>query len=314
MQRLIFGAAILLVIQIGLAITLISNKRTLEAFTPLAKLVEFSPETINRLTIEGDGKTLEIKKQGSVWILPDTFSVPADTIQVLTLLDKLAGLSQGLAVATSKEAARRFRVSEDAFERHLILKNNDKIITDLYVGSSPGLKKVYVRRSDRDEIFTVALSTFELETTSNKWIDKSLAQVKEKTIKNVKFAKYSLTKQGDGWQLDALATGQQTNAKEVQSLVDKVSGLVIRDVVDGKEIAELFDKDPVFQYTLMLDDGTSIVYVFVKPETGNYVLKRSDQNFFLEIDSLAVDNLKDFSREKLITEAVQENTEKVSIE
>ena len=79
MQRLIFVAAILLVIQIGLAITLISNNRTLEAFTPQAKLVEFAPETINTLTIEGDGKTLEIKKQGSVWILPDTFLIRVKT-------------------------------------------------------------------------------------------------------------------------------------------------------------------------------------------------------------------------------------------
>lgn len=309
MQKVIIAASVLLIIQIGLTVALNVNTRTMEAFVPQQKLLEFEPDLVNRVSIEGEDGVLFLQKQESSWLLPEVFSVPADTNQVSTLLDKLAEFKQGLAVATSREAANRFKVSEELFERHLVLSSDDKIVADLYVGTSPGFRQVHVRRAGRDEIVTVALSTFELEATADKWLDKNLVQVKVDDLKVLEFREFSVEKQEGGWQLAGLGPGQQTNTDEVQSLLNKVSGLVAEDVVDPEKGDQLFAGDPVLEFTVTLQDNSTIDYLFAQPEEDTYVLKRSDREFLFKVSSWVVDDLKKLTRDKLLTAPVAQEGE-----
>lgn len=88
-----------------------------------------------------------LEKSATGWILPETFSEPADAEQVDKLLEKLATVKQGLAVATTEGAPKRFKTAEDAFERHLVIKEGDNTVGDFYLGSSAGFRHSHVRKA-----------------------------------------------------------------------------------------------------------------------------------------------------------------------
>lgn len=304
MQKVIIAAAVLLIVQIGLTVALNVNKRSMDAFIPQSNLLEFEVDLVNSVSIQGEEGGLLLEKKDSEWSLPEVYGVPADTTQISTLLDKLADLNQGLAVATSKEAAKRFRVGEEVFERHLVLKQDDKVVADLYVGTSPGFKQAHVRKAGQDEIITVALSTFELEPSAEKWLEKSLGQVKKEEVKALTFQDFKLSLEGEKWELDDLADGEELSSEEVKSLLNKVSDITVQGVLDPKEATRFLESDQVLKFTVIMKDESTIDYIFAKSETDHFVFNRSDREFYFKVSSWVVDDLTALDRKKLLKNTV----------
>jgi len=303
MQKMIIAAIVLLLAQIGLSVALNLGNKGINEGTPDSLFLSFKPEEVHSLEITGgEGKSLVIKKDTEGWLLPAHFSAPVDKSKVTALLDKLAGAKQGFVVATSDEAAKRFKVDSKGFERHVVFTGEGKPLADFYVGTSPIFRQVHARRADNTQIVTIPLSTFELDNTVDKWLDKSLATIKDEDLVGLTIGDLHLKKSDDGWQLDGLKDGEKLNSKEVDTLVTKVRGLSVLDVFDPAEVADSLT-DPVFRFTTVQKGNKEVEYRFAKAKDNFYVLKMSNRNMYFKVLALPVETIKLASREKLVEKA-----------
>lgn len=301
MQRTIIAAAALLLMQIALAVALNMTGSQSREVSPASPLFGFVPDAATALEIAGpSGERLTIRKSDTGWTLPEAFDAPASGDQVNGLLAKLADLKQGLAVATSEEAAKRFKVTETGFERHMVVKKGDETVADFYVGTSPGFRQVHARKAGAQEIVTVALNTFDLETAADKWLDKNLFRLKQEEMGDLVFSDFTLQKKDQTWQLADLEEGKETAKEAVDDLVNGVSGLTIQEVMNPQEAAALFAGEPALSFTVNLKNGTRLEYRFAKPEADYFVVKRSDRELYGKVHTIQVENLRKYTKEKLI--------------
>lgn len=301
MYRMITMAAVLLAIQIGLAVALYFGGSEKATVTPDTPLLGVQAKAITGLEItEPEKDRIVVQKSDTGWILPEAFGAPANGEQVMALLTRLAGLKQGLAVATSPAAAKRFKVAADLFERHVVVKEGDRVVGDFYVGTSPGFRRIHARRADREEIVTIALSTFELPTAADQWLDKNVLRIKEDEIGEISFADFTLRKIDKNWQLKGLAEGRETDAKAAQDLVDKVTGVTVQAVIKAEEVAPLFSATPALHYTVTRKDGGTTTFTFVKAEKDSYVVKQGGDDHYYKVHTLQVENLLKTTGETLV--------------
>lgn len=304
MKRTITVAAALLVMQIALAVALnITGGRSADV-SPAAPLFSFAPEAATTLEIAGPaGEKLTITKTDAGWILPARFNAPASADQVSSLLGKLAGLKQGLAVATSEEAAKRFKVAETGFERHVLVKKGEETLADLYVGTSPAFRQIHARKAGAREIFTAALNTFELEPAADKWLDKNVLRLGKEEMAELVFPDFTLQQKDKAWQLADVEQGKETAKEAADELVNTVGNLTIQDVMDPGEAAKLFGGEAALSFTVKLKNGTGLDYRFVQQDKDNFLVKRSDRELYGKVHAIQVENLKKYSKEKLLKQA-----------
>ena len=305
MKKWIYTGSALLIFQCILAVFLFSNARDFSTFTPQAKLLHFSPDEVDTILIaaEGGKKVTLSKVNGTAWVLPESFKAPADESKVDTLLRKLADLKQGLPVVTTKGAAKRFKVGDDNFERHVILKKGEQVVADFYLGTSPSFKKVNARVHDQLEVVSIPLSTYELEADADPWVDRGLAKTDKEKINSLSMPDITLTRQDKSWQLAGLTDKEKLKKDAVDKLIDDVSDLTVQGVLDPVANAGLFKANPALTFTLTLSDGSKITDVFAKPEKKSYyVMKRPGYDFLLKINTNSVDKIRKFGRNSLVTD------------
>ncbi len=303
MQKMIITAMVVLLAQVGLSLAFYMGAKDRNAGTPDTLFLTFSPDEVQTLAItngEGKGVVLEKKKDG--WIVPAHFSAPVNLNKVTSLLDKLAGIKQGFVVATSKEAAQRFKVDSKSFENHVVLKGVDKPLADFYVGTSPAFRQVHARREGSDDIVAIPLSSFELESTADKWLDTSVAMIKEDELTGLTFDQFNLKKADKDWQLEGIKADEKLNGKEVDTLVSNARNLIVQDVLDPAKVAGSFDK-PTFHFTAVKKAGKKVDYLFAKGEKDSYVLKMSDRDLYLKVHAIPVEAMQKVTRDKLVEAA-----------
>jgi len=301
MKKWIVVLSLLLVAQLGLAFTLGLTGERYSAFEPKEKLLAFEAQAVDGLHIESAEAKLLLSKREGRWVLPESGDFPADQGAVKRLLDKLAALQKGWPLATTTGAARHFKVTDDAFERKLTLLSGEKTEATLYVGTSPGFRKVHVRPADGDEVYAVAFNTWEANPKADDWIDKEILKLDEKRVKRIEMPGFILQREGESLQLSDLAEQEQSNGEAVRKLVDRLAGLRIDSLLGREAKPEFQQENPVLEIKLTRDDDELLSYRFSKPETGGYyVLKRSDLDTYFKVAEFAVNPLKEETREKLV--------------
>jgi hypothetical protein len=291
-----------LVAQLVLALSVNLADQDYGAFEAKEQLLTFEKQKVDRLLIEDDKAGVTLKSSAGQWVLPDEGDFPAAQKRVDELLDKLASLEKGWAVATTSGASRRFKVMEDVYERKLTLFSGDEVATRLYVGTSPGFRKVHLRPDDEEAVFVAELNTWEMDAKADGWIDKDALKLDEADLEQVEIAgKLTLRNQQGDPQLVGLKEQESTNVEEARMLVSKLSGLRIQSLKSEEESAAFKPKDPAVDVEVKLKGGKQLSYQFFEVEDmPHYLLKRSDWDHYFEVASHLVDPLKDASREKLV--------------
>lgn len=303
MKKMITAAMVLLLAQIGLTLLFNLSNKDIGTGAPDTPFLTFSPDAVQSLEIaNGEGKSVVLKKDKDGWVVPAHFSAPVDRNKVKELLDKLAEMKQGFVVATSAEAAKRFKVDSEGFENHVVLRGAEKPLTEFYVGTSPAFRQVHARRGDSAEIVTIPLSGFDLETAADKWLDTSLATLKDEDIVGLTFDAFKLKKADNGWQLEDLKEDEKINREEVDAVVTKARGVVVQDVLDPAKSSNLIAR-PAFRFTAVRKDGRQVEYLFAKGEDDFYVLKMSDRDLYFKVHTLSVEALQKATREKLVVDS-----------
>ena len=163
------------------------------------QLVQTETDALQRLEIAGDDESVALVRKDGQWQLPDLHDLPVNSDKLDTLLTKLASLKGNWPVATSNSARERFEVAEDKFRKHLKLFTGEENTPtlELYLGTSPGFRKVHVRRADDDAIYAVELNSFDLPAEADTWLDKSLLAAG--SIQRIQGPDYKLERGDDGW-------------------------------------------------------------------------------------------------------------------
>ncbi|MDK9708079.1 MAG: DUF4340 domain-containing protein [Desulforhopalus sp.] len=304
MYRTIQIATALLLVQLGLVVALQFAGTGKDQPAANVPLLGFAPEAVTSLTITGpENDRVLLQKSGNGWVLPEYFNAPASASQVSAVLARLAGLKQGIAVATTAGAGKRFKVADDLFQRHVVIKAGESVVGDLYAGTSPGFRQIHVRKAGSENVVAVELSTFELETKALQWLDKNMFTVKEEDIEALAIADLVLEKKDAAWQLAGLSEGETTDAKAAADLLAKVAGLTVQAVVDPQAAKALFGGPPALQFTITRKGGGKAEYRLAKAEGDYYVLKHSERDLYCKVHSLPVDSLQKVNRDSLISRA-----------
>uniref|UniRef100_UPI004055B19E DUF4340 domain-containing protein n=1 Tax=Candidatus Electrothrix sp. TaxID=2170559 RepID=UPI004055B19E len=312
-RAIIFAAAALLLLQIGLTVAVHQQEASnLESTSPDSAFLSFAPDSITSVVIKGaEQKELVLQKNDKGWIMPNAFSAPASQHQVENLLQKLADARQGLAVATSKGAAKRFKTAEDNFERHVILKKGDAVAGDFYLGTSAGMRNSHARKTDQKAVVSIPVGSHEVDVDADSWLDRTLADLDKDELKSVVLDDIFLTRKAkkdedkeedkkEIWVLEGAST-EDINQDAVDSLLNKITAISVQSVLDPVKSAELLKKEPAIQFTVTRQDDSTVSYAFAKNDEDDYfVLKMSDNDLYFKVGKWLVEDLTQAKREKLL--------------
>ncbi len=307
MKKWIFVLSGLLAAQLVLAMILSLTGEDYGTFQPEEKLLSFNKQAVSGLQIVDSTDSMEIEKQEDKWLLPSSGNFPASQRKVEQLLDTLAALEKGWPVARTRGAAQRFAVDKEQFERKLILVSDDESQTTLYVGSSPGFRKVYVRPGDKDEIFTVDFNIWEANAKTEDWIDTDILALDQSSVQRIEMPGITMQRQDGTLQVMNLDENEQTNVDEGSVLLGKLTGLRIQSLLGTEMEPEYRQDEPALEIRMTTEGGEVLDYRFSKPQDASYyVLKRSDLDFYFEVAEYTVDPVREATREKLVQPRTKE--------
>lgn len=280
MSKTIQYLALALIVQLLILATVLFSKNQ-GTQTEGGLLLEFAPDAIDSLII-GDGTgELEIKKQNGGWYLPAYGELPVKSEKVTEILDELAKLQVAWPVASTEEAAKRFEVSLENAQKSLKLKSGDEIVGKLYLGTSPGFRKVHARVSEDDNVYAVEFSQYRVSTKGEDWFDKNLLGF-DAQVSSLKVGSTQINKTDSGWNVSGLEADKTDNG-EVETWLKNLSSLQVSKLITGNDRDKLLVLDPSLEIQVE-GEGKALAYKLWNKD-DKYYIKRSDKDQLFEIAS-----------------------------
>jgi RNase P/RNase MRP subunit p29 len=238
-------------------------------------------DTVTELTLAEKDKTLVLKKNGAHWEMqPNGETLKVDGNRISQLLADLKAIKASWPVATTADAAERFELSDNHFQRRLLLKGSTGEKT-VYLGTTPSFRKVHLRMSGEDNIFAVALAVNDVSANASDWLDKNQLAV-EGNISNVKTAAWQLQKNQDAWtQLNAGdgSTMPTPDAAKVSIWLGNWQNLQVSSLVQDE--TAYHDLAATATVSLLANDKETVFRYFDKD--GKHVVRRDQQKTLFEI-------------------------------
>jgi hypothetical protein len=323
MEKTIRILTIVLVAQLLLAAGMSFTGPNLAAAHPDTPLLTLGDQPVDHVTIEGpEGARVVLAKQDQGWVLPDAGNFPADRVQVDTLLSRLEGLQRGLPVATSAGALKRFKVSDESFERRVTLAHGDDTLATLYLGSAPDMHHVNARTGRDDAVYTVDFAAYEAPDKASDWEDKAILQLPQDALETIEVAGLMLHRTpaapadkaagGEGipaapatWQIDSLGAGEVVNQAGATDLAGKLAQLRIGAVLGTEAKPEYGLDKPALTLSVTRTGGTRLVYQLGPTGKEGYaVLKSSARPEYFRLPGYTAEALsKAASRAQLVQAA-----------
>jgi hypothetical protein len=291
-----------LLAQLALALVLWFAGSGNASFKPTEPLVAFDAAKIDAIAIDETGaNSVALAKRDGAWIIPTMADFPADGAKVSALLAKLAALKKGWPIATTSEAATRFKVSEDSHERRIVLKSGGRQIAELLLGTAPTFRQIHARNADGSGIYSVAFANYDAGTRSEDWMKRDFLSLPEDKIASISIGDVTLERKDGKFVLPNLAEGQKPKETEIGKLAGAAMHPVF-DAVQGKG-AEALAKlnEPDIQVSIKRDDGTVVVYKYKKEaEGGAYLFASSAHDFLFRVAESSIEPIVKAKREALI--------------
>lgn len=280
---------ILLIVQLALAIAIYTYRSNAQPEVEAKPLAEFNIENVDKWVISDANSQVTLVKSVDSWQLPDLHQLPVDEQKLDGLVEKLKGTKLTWPVATTESSHERFEVAENKFQRRLEFFEGDKKAGEIFLGTSPGFKKVHVRRAGDKDIYAVELSSFELASVTKDWLDTSLLTVKQPV--HIRAADYQVQQNGDAWGFVDDADTKVDNAK-VASIVNAIAGFTVQEVAATKPEGE--------QTSLMVKTAVAEwQYDFIKSGEDHYV-KRNDRDQYFKISATDYERIVQPKKQDLV--------------
>jgi Domain of unknown function (DUF4340) len=266
MKKLTLILSSILAVQVLLAIILLTHKSDSGAFHSDKFLLDLKQEAFNSVSIEQKGKApLTMKNDKGQWQLPGYFNVPVETSKHENFSRKLLALKTGWPVASTEEAAERFQVNKDKFERKIVFLKDGKPLKTLYLGTSPGFKKIHARVDGQNDIQAIDFSAFVASVTPEDWMQQDLIKIDPTQFSQIKGKDYSLVKSDKDWAVEGLQNNQTSNLAEIKAFVVKLASLSYSGISGVEDKPEYHLNAPELALTLK-KQAEEILYQFGKQE------------------------------------------------
>lgn len=297
----------LLLLQLLIAAGLFWNSQQQQQQGLQQPLLSFEQSQVDRVVLADGDTTATLSRVDGNWQLPQMQQLPADSDKLDDLLSKLNALNAGWPVATTASGRERFEVAEDNFQRRLQLYRGDTALGELFVGTSPGFRKVHARRPGDDEIYSVALNSYELPVTDEAWLDKTLLSATG--VDSIKGPDYALHKKEESWGFvtaapEAEQASPKLNVEKAQQLASAVAGLRVDGVADSPP----GEATPI---TLeVAGAGGRWTYQFMQAD-DNYYVRRDDLEAIFTISQFDYERITEIGMPQLALEDAQPEGEEV---
>ncbi len=260
--------AVLLILQVLIAAGLFLGGKTDEPEAAQRSLMTIETAEIDGIIISDSAEnTVTLKKTGTAWQLPDYYNLPVEDGKVESIIEKLKTGRTGWPVARTTAAQNRFEVADEKYQRHVRFLKGKTDLAALYIGTSPGFRKVHVRKSKDDEIYAVVLNTFDFPAQAKAWFDKNLAQPKG-PIGTIEGPDFHIVKKDDQW---VFKTGEaKVNQDAFRKLLNALRNLRV-SAAAADEITV-----PAETYRLkVIAKGKNLDYQFFE-EKGSFYVRHPD--------------------------------------
>ncbi len=246
---------ILLLVQIAFALVLGFGGRDLAPAQSQGPLLAIDRDRITRIRIEApETEPLVLERKDGAWRIPGLGDFPAAGFKIDELLGKLAAIEKRLPVATSESALTRFKVAETGFERRLTLEGADTPAATLYLGDSPGFRRLYVRAAGERAVYEAELALFDASEKANDWTDTTHLHLPAENIQGMRLADATLERENGVWRLVDAAEGEELDQQAVDEAARKLASLdfssVAASAVPGNEADGTVAPQKVFGVTL----------------------------------------------------------------
>jgi hypothetical protein len=290
--RILWILAGLLGVQLLLALALGLSGRDDALRAPAREpLLALSADQVDRLVIEarGPGERIELRRQGEGWLLaggPEPF--PAAPGEVQRLLERLLALRQGVPVATRAEAHERFGLTDDRYERRIVLARGDQTLATLVLGSSAALRQSHARVAGHDTVHVVELPAYEVSVRPDDWRDLGLLAVARQQLERIEVAGLVLRpaaddaagegREGPRWQAQGLPEGRRLDPQAAERLAGLLATLRVSRVLAQDDLPAQAWQSPQARWSLVRQGESSPV---------DYVLARgaADDAYRLKVSS-----------------------------
>lgn len=298
MLMIIAGVQLLIVA----ALLLASTSSTSDGPEPF---LSFEPESIDRVMLDnGDGGELTLARSNDGWALAS--GMPANDEKMTGVLSKLHELKRSWPVATSSAIQNRFEVSDDKYQRHVQLYSSDDLQADFYLGTSPGYRRVHAREIDSGDIFSIDFSNYEIPTTVDEWLDKTLLGASGEVTEVAREDSWRLNKGEEGWLLDDVTADQDAADRLVRRFADlRIMGVLV-DEDGGATTAEGVELRATFQ--VFDTDGQQRLEIYYRTEEDDYLVQGDRVLGTFTLATYIAEQMV-IDREELIPEAEESTTD-----
>jgi len=273
-NRAIAGLLLVLLIQAGIIAAVYWTEEDSRQQAVAQALAPFDMDSIDQVQIvdEYDNETV-LKKAGDHWILPTLANLPANPDMVQKLLKGISA-QNSWPIAQSIVARQRFQVADYHFQRSLTLSRAGEQLGTIYLGTSPGFRKVHARNSDQQAIYSISFNTFDAPAVRGAWLEPKLLQIRAPV--SVTADSYSLNREGGSWLAD---TGRAPDERELQALLTALRTLQIDGVATSDRQRDLSEAEADLVLQVQSLAGATTLELFTL-EQEHFILSSEYKLFF----------------------------------
>lgn len=189
-------------------------------------LIDAGTYVIDEIRIEDSlGNAVTLGKSGDLWLLPELGNLPAKPEMIEKVLQTLTTDDPGLSIAHTIASRQRFQVAHYHYRRRIGLSSLGQEVGAVFLGTSPGFRKVHARNEKQDNIYSVDLNLYEVPLQPGKWLEPRLLQVRAPV--QITADGYSLERSAGEWRL---GTGAKPDQRELQALLAALRNLQVQGV------------------------------------------------------------------------------------
>ena len=251
------------------------------------------PGSVDKVRITDASKQeLVLQKSGANWLLPGLHSLPADPEMVTGLLTALTSQSEEWPVAHSAAARQRFQVADYLFQRRIEFFSGSSALGTVYLGTSPGFRKVHARHAERDEIYATNFNVFDAPANDGDWIDARLLQIR--TPMRVDADTYSIHREGGEWRS---GSGASPDERELLALLSALRSLQVNGVANEVQTQQLQETEA--DLVLNIDSLSGKITLQLYRLAGVNFIRSSEYPVFFKLGNYAYDQLTSVDIERI---------------
>jgi hypothetical protein len=296
-NRLTAALLLTLLLQCAAVALAIWPAREQATISPEQALAPYSMEMIDELRIgdEFDNEAVLVRS-GERWLLPDLEHLPADPEKVESLLQSISGQENNWPIARSPSSSQRFQVADYYYQRRLTLLTAGEELGVIYLGTSPGFRKVYARNENQSAIYGIAFNTFDAPAVSGLWLDPRLLQVRAPL--RIDADLYNLKLENGVWRS---GTGGTPDKQALAALLEALKTVQIEGVAKEGIQRELSAVEP--DYILDIESLSGEVTLSITTLNEQHFIKNSKFPHFFKLSAYDFDRLTEIDSLRIAGEA-----------